>query len=188
MSGGDSFRTTFTISQPKVANKSSVAAAVDDCHIDSSRAVAIEMRLKTVATSQLKETVGMTFLLAASNPGFGAVLMDYSSGMTCEPQATLSSVQFSISPSQSSTFTMWLIYENVITPKAPLGLDDQVALGHWFTQLAVVTINGQDVDSEELYGNRVITCEGITSSTYIVAAGELPTTAGSGCVWQDHPG
>jgi hypothetical protein len=192
--GGDGFQTNFTLWEPTSGSQSNAVAAIAACDIDPSRAVSVQMQLHTEATSRLSEAVVLTFQLPAANPGVGAFIMDYSSGDQCVQGANLATVKFSISPQQPNTFTMWLIYDNAITPDQPLGINAQGTLGHWLTQVALVTIQGQQVDNESLSGTRVITCGGDDSSTsYIVAAGALPTSISDGigdsesCTFQVPP-
>ena len=192
--GDDGFKTNFTLWEPTSGSQSNAEAAIAACDIDPSRAVSVQMQLHTEATSRLSEAVVLTFQLPATNPGVGAFIMDYSSGDQCVQGANLATVKFSVSPEQSNTFTMWVIYDNAITPDQGLGINAQGTLGHWLTQVALVTIQGQQVDNESLSGTRVITCGGDDSSTsYIVAAGALPTSISDGigdsesCTFQVPP-
>jgi hypothetical protein len=106
--------------------------------------------------------------------------MDYSTGAECFAEGgNLPTLQFSIDPNSRSTFTMYLIDVNAVSPATPLG--DENALGTWLLQQPPVTIEGNSAGGA-FWGKRVILCQNddTTTTRYFVPAGNLPANITTG--------
>ena len=165
---GDKIKAIIIFGSPRTMAKTPISevdlAGCGGSLIEMNRTMAAEMQVIAVGTSSLSEKV--TFIFQSDSTVGLNFVIGYSDGLHCTQGGTGdSSYQSTLSPGQSDTVTVWVIYPNVITPNDPSPGPSVLGKGHF---KLTVGLPGGLAFLSGLRGSRVSTCYGD-----IVPAGSL---------------